>query len=165
MASPIVSCGLKALAFARRITVRLLEDIPEDKLCYQPVAGGNHALWIVGHLAASDNYYLSGLAGRRTGFPAQWRELFGMGSLPQPDPSHYPTLAEVQAQLSQLREELAAYFGSLSNEQLAQPLPGEFATFAPDFGTLASTIAWHEGLHTGQLTIIRKALGLKPAFG
>jgi len=165
MASPVVSCGLKALDFARRITLCLINDIPPDKLWYQPVSAGNHVLWIAGHLATADDFYLRGLGNRETGFPPEWRGLFGMGSTPQADASSYPALSDVKEQLSRMRVGLVEFFSGLSDEQLAQPLPGDFATFAPDFGTLASTIAWHEGLHAGQLTVIRKALGLKPSFG
>ena len=103
MASPLVSCGLKALDFTRRITLGLINDIPPDKLWYQPVSAGNHVLWIAGHLATADDFYLRGLGNRETGFPPEWRGLFGMGSTPQADASSYPALSDVKEQLSRMR--------------------------------------------------------------
>ena len=35
-------------------------------------------------------------------------------------------------------------------------------TFAANLGMLMTSIAWHEGLHAGQLTVVRKSLGLAP---
>lgn len=31
--------------------------------------------------------------------------------------------------------------------------------------SLASTTAWHEGMHAGQFTVVKAALGLKPKIG
>ena len=156
--------GLATLGFARRATLGFLEDIPEAKLCYQPFSGANHALWIIGHVACTDNYFLSSVGGRETDFPAAWNELFGMGATVQTDAAAYPALGEVRGQLDSRREDLIAWFKSLDEEQLAAPLPADFQTFAPSHAALINSIAWHEGLHAGQLTVIRKALGLGPKF-
>ena len=48
---------------------------------------------------------------------------------------------------------------------IAQPLPDDIKGFAANHATLMTTLAWHEGLHAGQLTIVRKSLGIAPKFG
>ena len=57
--NPLLSTGLFALGFARGVTTRLLDSIPEDKWDHRPAGGtGNHALWIMGHLATTDAQFL-----------------------------------------------------------------------------------------------------------
>jgi hypothetical protein len=48
---------------------------------------------------------------------------------------------------------------------LTSPLPKELETFARSYGGMMCSIAWHEGVHAGQLTVVRKSLGLAPKFG
>lgn len=164
MSGKSVQAGLAALEFSRRALLGFLEDVPEGKWCHQPIPGANHALWIVGHLAHTDNYFLTAVAGRESRVPADWDELFGMGSKPVGDPGKYPNPAAVKDVLRSRRDELLAWFSSLSDAQLAKPLEGDLAGFAPDHAALASSIAWHEGLHSGQLTVVRKSLGFAPKF-
>ncbi len=60
----VLTNGVAMLEFARRVTLGLLEDIPEDKLFYQPFPGANHAIWIIGHVAWDDSFFLTALAVR-----------------------------------------------------------------------------------------------------
>ncbi len=160
----VLTNGVAMLEFARRVTLGLLEDIPEDKLFYQPCPGANHALWIIGHVAWDDNFFLTALGGKQTDFPPAWNGLFGMGSVLQPQAAAYPSLAEIRQQLDARRDELIEWFKSMDGDQLVAPLPEDYHTFARDHAALMTSIAWHEGLHAGQLTVVRKALGLKPKF-
>ena len=79
--------GLGALAFARRLTTGMLEDIPEDQHTTPPCPGGNHAIWVAGHIALTDDQFRVGLGGHPPACPDSWRDLFGMGSKAEPDPS------------------------------------------------------------------------------
>lgn len=160
----VLTNGVAMLEFARRVTLGLLEDIPEDKLFYQPFPGANHALWIIGHVAWDDNFFLTTLGGKQTDFPPAWNELFGVGSVLQPEPAAYPSLAEIRQQLEARRAGLIEWFKSMDGDQLVTALPEDYQTFARDYAALMTSIAWHEGLHAGQLTVVRKALGLKPRF-
>jgi len=164
MASNVIENGLAALKFARDATLGFLEDIPRDKVCHQLTAGGNHALWITAHIALTDDDMLSGVGGRKRRCPADWTKLFGMGSKPVGDLGAYPSYDEIKQALHERREELAAWFKSLSDAQASAPLPKDFEFFAPNQAALASSIAWHEGLHAGQLTMIRRDLGIAPKF-
>ncbi len=50
---------------------------------HQPVAGANHALWVVGHLAFADDLFLGAFDVRPHKLPADWHTgLFGQGSVP-----------------------------------------------------------------------------------
>ncbi len=157
--------GLAALAMSRKTAFEILEDIPEDKYCHQLVEGGNHALWIMGHLAHADDFFLTTFKPRETKLSQSWHDLFGMGSKPVADKTAYPSMTEIKDMMATHGEELANWFGSMTDDQLQSELPEDWRTFAPSFAALMSKIAWHDGLHTGQLTMIRRNLGIAPKFG
>lgn len=160
-----LECGLNALRFSRDVTFGLLEDIPADKLCHQPIPGANHAVWVLGHMANTDDSFLSALGARPAKFPESWGKLFGQGSTATPNASDYPSLDELKENMNIRREELTAWFSGLDDDKLAAPLPENLQHFASNHAALLSSIAWHEGLHAGQLTIVRKSLGIGPKFG
>jgi len=155
--------GLTTMAFSRDMLVSFAEDIPDDKLCFQPFPGANHAIWTLGHLAWADDYFVR-LGGRAGGLPAGWADAVQWGSTPKADRSIYPPRSEVMEQLAASREALTAWLRSLTEAQLIAPLPDETKRFAANFAALPASIAWHEGFHAGQIAVIRKALGLKPKF-
>lgn len=165
MSSSLIDPGLYALNFARQATLGFFEDIPDDKLCFQTCPGANHALWILGHLAMTDEYFLDNVGGRpRNKFDA-WEKIFFMGSKPTPNASDYPPASEVKQVLDQNRKTLLEWFGGMSEAELVKPLEGDMGNFSPNRAALAATIAWHEGMHAGQMTAIRKCLGIAPKFG
>lgn len=165
MSNPVFESGIAALKFARQTTLGLLEDIPEGKLTHQPCVGANHALWIVGHLGCADLMFLTQVGNKSIEAPEGWAELFGMGSAPKADASAYPALAKLKEALADNRETLLAWFASMSTEELAKPLSDDFKSFASDHGMLMTSLAFHEGLHAGQLTVVRKSLGIAPMIG
>ena len=157
--------ALASLKFARKATLGLLESIPEDTLCHQPIPGCNHALWVAGHIAMTDEYFMHEVGGKPLTLFEQWKDTFFMGSKPTGKLSDYPAVADVKAALHNNREMFLTWFASLDAKALAAPLPESLKDFAPNVATLGCTLAWHEGLHAGQLSMIRKSLGLDPVFG
>lgn len=165
MANDIFDAGVATLAFARKATLGMAEGIPEDKLCSPPMKGGNHAIWELGHIAWTDHYFMDVLGGKKPKTGESWAKLFGMGSTPSLNKNDYPPLTEIHEVLSAGREELISWFRSMSAEKLAAPLPADYEDFAPNHVGLMFSLAWHEGFHAGQLSVIRKDLGLKRQFG
>lgn len=163
--STVKSCGLAALEFSRGFLEQLADGIPPDKATHQPVNTANHLLWILGHSAVTDDYFISTLAGQEAKCPENWGELFGMGSEPVDDPSKYPALDEVKTVMAERREALVAWLGSLDDDALAEPLPEDLQGFAANRGALMATLAAHEAMHVGQLSVIRKSLGLPRVMG
>ena len=88
--------ALGQLQFARQATNGLLEDIPYDKYLHMPLGTCNHALWIMGHLLISYDQFAGALDGLPSEVPANYSELFGMGSEPTTDGDRYPPVAEVR---------------------------------------------------------------------
>ena len=165
MANGKLEIGLGALGFARQITTSLFGDIPQDQQTFQPLPGANHALWIIGHVGVADAFFLKEAAGQETKDLDRWLSLFFMGSKPMPRAADYPPLAEIRGLFDGSRERLITWAGSLSESQLDAPLPDSIKDFGASHAHLLGNLAVHEGLHAGQLTVIRKALGLVPKFG
>lgn len=153
-----------ALDFARKQTLRLAQDIPSDKLTYQPVPNANNAIWILGHLAWSEDLFQSKLGERKSVLDESWATLFATGTKPTSNRSAYPPIEQIKAGLDRSRKALLEWLGSMDDRKLAQPLPGDWAKFAPTFGAVEGSIAWHEGLHAGQLSVVRRGLGLPPTM-
>lgn len=156
--------GLFRLDFARRVTLALLADVPFDRWCLQPIPGANHAMWIAGHLAAIDDFFLVQVGGRTSALPAGWNELFATGSKPIADLDIYPAPGVVLQELADRRADLQSWFRSLTETELQAPLPAGMR-FAANLAELMPSVAWHEAWHGGQLSLVRKALGLAPKFG
>lgn len=165
MSDVVLQNGLSALAFSRRLLLSLVEDIPEDKWCQPAVAGHNHTFWILGHMVTTDDHFMTNLGKRQPKCPANWPAMFFMGSTPKPSLADYPAPATIRDHLASSRADLIEWFKSMDPDKLASPLPDDYKVFSGNYGTLMSTMACHESLHAGQLTSIRKSLGLSPVIG
>jgi DinB family protein len=162
--STIPAPAKAALEFARRQTLRLAQDIPSDKLCYQPVPNANHALWVLGHLAWCDDLFQSQLGGRKPVLDESWAKLFATGTKPTNNRNAYPPIEQIKAGLDRSRKALLEWLGSLDERTLATPLPDKWKEFAPTYGAVPGSCACHEGMHAGQLSVIRRGLGLAPTM-
>jgi uncharacterized damage-inducible protein DinB len=163
--SDVLANGLAALDFSQRLMDGLCEDIPEEHATHQPVPGANHMVWQIGHMAWTDDYFLSKLLGGQSALPESWTKLFGMGSEPQADASIYPPLAEMRARRAERRGALLEWYRAQADAKLAEPMPEDYQTFAPNFGALMSSLAAHEAMHAGQVTLIRKSLSMPRKLG
>ncbi len=156
--------GLAALRFSRKLLSGMLDATPDGMWCAQPVAGINHPLWLMGHVAWEDDDILVTLTGGASALPDGWKAMFGTGSKPSSSLNDYPPVSEVRRCFDMTRESLLAWYGGLDEATLASPLPDALQGTAESYAALAGTLAWHEGLHAGQLTVARKLMGLPPVF-
>lgn len=162
-APALLATGLRTLEFSRGATRMFLEHTADELFFRRPCPGGNHAAWILGHIATTDDMFLS-MLGDRPKALAAWEPTFTMGSVCVDDPQAYPTRAELTRALEERREAVVAWLSGLTEAELLEPIEGGMAQFAANRAMLASTLAWHEGFHLGQLSLIRRAAGLPPLF-
>jgi uncharacterized damage-inducible protein DinB len=151
------------LTSARAISERILDDFhtPEEWL-RQLHPGTNHALWFAGHMGQTDNFFVS-LVDPKNAAPREgWGETFGMGSQPTGNPDDYPPVAEVLDYMRDRRQALLTALENLSEEELDTRTPKGTPEFLADYGMVFQAASWHEGMHTGQLTTVRRSLGHVP---
>ena len=142
---------------------RLLADFQTPgQWVYQVHPNCNHALWFVGHMANTDNFLISLVAPEKATSIENWATKFGMGSQPSGNAADYPSPEAVVSQMRERRSVLLEVLDGLSEEELAKPTPKGAPDFLPDFASVFELAIWHEGLHSGQLTVTRRALGHKP---
>jgi len=151
------------LTSMRQNSERLLADFKTpEQWTYQVHPACNHALWFAGHMATSDNFFLSMVAPEKVRPLPEFQAKFGMGSQPTSDPAAYPQPKSVLETMRERRSTLLDVLEGLSEDDLAKKTPAGSPDFLPDFGSVFELAIWHEGQHSGQLTVARRALGHKP---
>lgn len=150
---------------SRDFCEKLLEPFktPED-WTHQVSPGTNHALWFAGHMATADNFFIGMIDPSKKRDLDDWSKHFGMGSQPTSDPDDYPPVAEVLDAMRERRGVLLGLLGKMSDVELEKPTPPDVAGFCADYGSIFEMATWHEGLHAGQITMVRRAQGHKPVF-
>lgn len=160
----LIASGLATLDLARSVTDAMLEGLTDDQLTHRVCPTGQHALHIMGHLVFADAMTLGLDTPDAAALPEGFNEAFGMGATIKDHASDYPPVDQVRAHYAQKRDALKAWFSSLDDAALTAPLEGNWAQFGRNRAHLAQTLAWHEGTHTGQLSQIRRSLGLPHKF-
>ena len=138
-----------------------------DAALVQPTPrGGNHPLWIVGHLALVEGMVPEVLFGEPN--PVEhWKPLFDRGTTPTTDASAYPPYDEVLATYRDLQAKNLARLEEIGEEGLDRPPAAIPPGFEKEMGTMGHTllgIALHQMSHVGQLADARRASGLAPRF-
>lgn len=145
-----------------RLFNNVLEGIEGDAVSERLNEHVNHAQWIAGHLANS-RYHLAPLLGLKMNFP--YEKSYTDRSQPPPhnraiDPSvKYPSISEIKESWNELSKPFSEKMALLSIEQLTAESGARVPT-GKTVSDLFSFIASHESYHIGQLSIIRKYLGL-----
>jgi hypothetical protein len=156
----------RQLGSARQLSQRLLSDFHSPpQWTHQVCEGGNHALWFVGHMANTDNFLISLVAPERAVEKIGYGAAFGMGSRPSGNVADYPPIDEVLAAMNERRATLLDVLAGLTDDDLARPTPDGAPDFLSDFGSVFELAVWHEGLHSGQLSMVRRSLGFEPVMG
>lgn len=165
---PAIAPTQRALAnmrFARHFTDKLAAAFPENKATFQASPFDNHLAWTLGHLAISNAWFRSLIDGSKPDFPESYEALFGQKSSPRPDAKAYPALGELKKLYAAQFDALLAAFEKLGDGDLDAPIAGEPSDFARTKGDVADRVVWHEGWHGGQLSTLRRALGLPSVMG
>jgi hypothetical protein len=145
---------------------KLVDDIPDERMCEQPVAGVtmNHAAFLIGHLAwANDNGCV--MLGQEPQFPADLKPLFVMGSIPQGQRAAYPPKATLLSAFDAAHARLGDCVSKASPETLASPPAERMRARFPTMGHLiVGLMTGHFANHLGQLSAWRRACGHKSVF-
>lgn len=156
---------MSQLKQARQVSEGLFASFqkPED-WTYQVHPKANHPLWVAGHLSYADNFFISILEPSRVRPMDGFDKVFGMGSVPTGDPGVYPDPQDVLAYMRERRETLLDILANMPPERLDEPTAEGAPDFMPDVASVFETAIWHEGMHSGQVTVARRGLGHEPLF-
>ena len=153
----------KQLLSVRQNSERLLADFrTPQEWTFQVHPACNHALWFAGHMTTIDNFFLSLIAPEKVRPLGDFQSKFGMGSHPTSDPAAYPSPDEVLLEMRERRAALLTALDGMSEADLSRKTPAGAPDFLPDVASVFELAVWHEGQHSGQLTVARRALGHPP---
>lgn len=157
---------LEQMAWARQYTLQLIESVEPD-LWYQKPEGANTNLaWQVGHLAVSQyGLMLFRQRGRSPGdleiMPGWLRKQFGRGTTPPEVTEKSPAPEELLNRLKAIHERSLQEVADLDASVLSEPTEMPFMAFPIKLGALMFC-PYHEGIHAGQIGLLRRLLGLEP---
>lgn len=145
--------------------MKYLAEMSDAPLLRPGPAGGNHAMWIAGHLTVVEGRLHQMLHGISN--PVHhWKPLFDWGSEPVDDPTAYPPYEEVLRTFKELRDRTHTFLDEVGDEGLDQPTK----TQPPGFkgmetaGKAILVIAVHASGHLGGLNVVRAAAGKQQLF-
>lgn len=158
--SAITEGAIGRLAWARGFAESLIAAVPDDRLTFQPGGNTNHALWIIGHLAATDDAVLMMCTGQPSALPESYDALFRGRDRPSPNAGAYPSEEELFQAMRDRRAALLAWVEGWDDGQAFTPAPDELQAFAPDWVQTLYALAAHDLFHAGQVATCRAALGM-----
>ncbi len=161
----------------KMLLTRFLKGFSDANHTKQAANVPNHVAWNLGHLAltmhrvsekldaqplpASDFFPQGTTKGDSQRFGP---ESVGYGSLPTDDPSSYPSYDRCVQIFYAACERLAAAARAASDQQLASETQwGPSGMTTPTY-LLVARMSFHNGLHCGQITDLRRALSLGSIF-
>lgn len=142
----------------------LIGDMQDAPLTQPTANGGNHPLWVLGHVTRAESDLLDGfILGKPNRFP-ELESAFAMGSTPSDDPSQYPPFEELMGKFEEIRAASLAHLETLSEDDLDKPshAPEEFGDFFGTVGACYAAMATHLSFHAGQVSDCRRAAGRAP---
>lgn len=156
-----------SLEISRGWAMGLIADMQEMPLVQPTAKGGNHPLWVLGHIVwAESNLLDCFIQGKPNRFPDVELK-FGMGTTPSTDASQYPSMDELMSKFEEIRAASLAYLDTMSEEDLERPsnAPEEFG---PGFAKVAgcfTAMTIHPIFHAGQVADARLVAGKQPLLG
>jgi hypothetical protein len=155
-----------ALLIADRGTMLLLEDMRNAALTAPTPRGGNHPLWVAGHLAFVEAGVRSVIFGEPHPLE-KWAPLFAAGTQPKAEASAYPPFDDVVAAYREHRERNLQLLEQLGDAGLDRPTvapPPGLEQVMRTAGDSLLLLALHQMNHRGQLADARRAAGREPLF-
>ena len=153
-----------ALEMTQAMVVPLIEDMRDHPMTAPTPNGGNHPVWVVGHMAFAEGnmrYIMLGEANP----VADWKDLFGGGSQPVDDAAHYPPFDELVTRFKELSAANMKLLDSLTDADLDKPSVNPPKGYESIFGTIGQcllVLALDHMHHRGQLADARRAVDRQP---
>ena len=154
------------LIFSRRYLLGLIDTFDDEDWLRQPREGVTHLAWQVGHSAwAQYGLCLIRIRGEQPAdadlIPAHFRERYGKGSVPDPDPAKNESPGELRRVLDAVHAESLAVLEELPEEEFDASAGRPHPAFETKYGSLLWSAA-HEMIHAGQIGLLRRLLGQTP---
>lgn len=163
-----------AVLNTKMLLARYLAGFDDTSHTSQAPGLPNHVAWSLGHLALTmhriaemidgapipaEDIGDGGVTGLRGRFD---RESVAFGSVPAADAARYPSMARCVEIYNAACDRVAAAVRGASEARLAESV--KWGAGTATLGSLAGRMVFHNGMHTGQIADLRRALGFKSIF-
>ena len=146
----------------------LLDDMKDAPLTQPTSKGGNHPLWVLGHLTYSESNIISHIIQGDENPLIGWKEMFGSGREPTTDATQYIPWDEVRIKFDEVRENTISFLDGLSDADLEKPsknCPPGREHLMGTIGACFAMVALHPAMHYGQVADARRMAGRDRVFG
>lgn len=140
-----------------------LADFSDEDARVQACAGAPHAIWMLMHVASSEDAMVQGITGGSAVIPEEVRARFKSGSTP--DPKDPITKDAALGYFRSVRERTLKALAEFAPADLDQPAPPGVPALFRTAGETWGLVATHPFWHFGQLSVIRRMLGKRSLFG
>jgi uncharacterized damage-inducible protein DinB len=144
------------LEFNDEILMVSLTDMTDELARRRLRDGGPSIAWNVGHMLHHRNVIAAAVS---CGGPSIDLGRYGAGATEGHD---YPTVREFQDQWAEFSARLVSVIRGLSPQVLQGPSPMPLPHGERTLLDALRFVVWHEGLHLGQITMLRSHHGLTP---
>jgi len=152
---------------SRMMALALLADMKDAPTVSPMPEGGNHPLWILGHVMHSEGALVSRFIQGGENPLARWDSLFGRGSEPVADLSVYPSMDELMVEYERVRAQTLKVVDTLDDADLDKPsqAPEDSKGIFGTVGQCLIMVGLHTMFHTGQVADARRSAGRRPVMG
>ena len=149
------------------MTLDLIDDMKDAPMTAPTAKGGNHPLWVLGHLAYAEASMVYEMMLGEPNPLEDWKPIFADGTEPTSDASDYPSYAEVRARFDEVRAHTLKVLDALTDADLdkkSQNYPEEWAAYFDTYGKVLAIVGSHTFIHHGQVADARRMAGRKPTM-
>jgi hypothetical protein len=164
MNSPIDAL-LYSLETSRRLFNRFTEDLTPGDYLHRPVPKANCAAWIIGHLILAERRFGSRVDCKCPPIPPGFEKQYARDEM-APCAADFGDVLILRPLFNSHRDATIAAVRTFPVERLNEPIPAPTTAPVPaPFKTIGESVqftCFHQMMHTGQITIIRRSLGRPP---
>lgn len=147
------------ISLVRQRLLDEVKDVSEEAADKMPEGFRNTIRWNLGHIYVVQEKLVAGLAGETPQIPSHYGDLFAPGTKPADWEGEIPKLSSIEAILEEQPVKLKDRFAGRLDEKVTKPFtPGNLEL--DTIGKILNFTLYHEGLHTGFIKGLKRAIGL-----
>jgi len=140
---------------------KMTADLSDAEYFKPAVPGANHAGWIMGHIACSEDWAAALISGSKQRIPDATHALFKSGTTCVADASKYPSRKQIDELFRNSRAHALEAVKVFNDSRWNDPNPKGANGPFPTLGALCGLLGFHPFWHIGQLTVCRVAMNKK----
>ncbi len=158
----------RSITTSHMLTMGLIDDMESAPLQQPTANGGNHPMWVLGHLAYSEANIIEHMIKGNENPLIDWKPIFGASSEPTTNADDYPAWADVRSKADEVRTNTLAFLDTLTDEDLDNPSKNPPPGREEFFGTIGGcllVLTLHPAMHRGQVADARRMMKREPLLG